>query len=184
MAPSKRWSCATLVVALGLLAACQGESPTEPAVSPHHLPANFRLTGSASSTESNGASIDCILDLRFELQGNPRQAPGVLEYDGIHGGSVRRTVLDAQGNGISLWPDVHGVVVVRSIAPNLVQIEIPANAQAESRFWRELWQLQGTFDSGGTAIGRWNCAPFDIDSGGYVDTMYTASGTWTLIPEP
>lgn len=142
------------------------------------------MLGTASSVEADGASVSCDFELTFELTGNPRESPGVLEYDGVHGGDLRRTVLDATGHGISLQPDVHGAAVVRSLAPNRVQITIPANANAEGRFWRELSRFEGTFDSGNVATGTWSCAPFDISSGGYVDTKYTARGSWSLQPLP
>ena len=139
------------------------------------------MVGSATAKEPNGTCISCVLDLTFELE--PRgSAGGVLEYEGVHGGSLGRTILDANGNGIALWPEVYGAVVARSIAPDQVQILIPINATADSRFWRELSDLEGVFDSDTTVTGTWMCAPFDISSGGYVDTMYTATGTWTLSP--
>lgn len=142
------------------------------------------MVGSATSTEPNGTSVSCDLDLLFELDARPSEAPGTLEYAGRYGGGMRRTVLDAAGNGISLSPDVASNVVARSIAPNRIQLMFPANINSPSRFWRELSLLQGTFDAGDTATGSWVCAPFDIDSGGWVDTQYTARGTWTLTPMP
>jgi hypothetical protein len=174
---------ASLGVAFLLLAGCRdGGSPAEPQGSPRPLPASFRLLGSASAVEADGTSISCALDLVFELAGNPRETPGALEYEGTYGGGIRRTIFNAAGNGLSLEPDVYGQVIARSLAPNRIQITIPLNAGAESRFWRELAQFQGTFDSGEVATGNWNCAPFDIDSGGRTDTQYTARGSWTLLP--
>ena len=175
---------AGLVAGLLLLLGCDRGSPTAPGDSPRPLPAGFRVTGSASSTEADGTMVSCLMDLFFELGTGPRSSPGVLEYDGVHGGGLERKVVDAAGNGIALAPDVHGEVVVRSIAPNRVEIVIPANAGAEGRFWRELSLLAGVFGEGDTAAGSWQCAPFDIDSGGYVDTQYTAPGSWTLIAMP
>lgn len=173
-----------LAAGLLFLLNCDGSSPTAPGDTPRPLPARFGLTGSAASTEADGTKVSCRMDLIFELGPNPRSSPGVLEYDGVHGGHLERTVLDAAGNGISLVPDVHGAVVVRSIAPNRVEIEIPVNAGAEGRFWRELSLLAGVFAGGDTAEGAWLCAPFDIDSGGWVDTRYTATGSWTLVALP
>lgn len=180
----------SVVVGAGLLLSCQSSSsPTEPDDPttppdgvPQPLPLSFQMSGTAASTERDGTTVSCTLDLLFELGDNPRELPGVLEYDAVHGGSLRRTVLDAAGNGVSLWPDVHGEAIVRSIAPNRLEIEIPANVDAEGRFYRQLARIVGTLDSGSTASGSWTCAPFDIDSGGWVDTKYTANGTWTLAP--
>lgn len=173
----------SLGIALLLLAGCDG-SPTEPQGSPRSLPAEFRLVGSATSTEPNGSSVSCQLDLIFELDAHLSEAPGTLEYEGRFGGSMGRTVLEATGDGISLWPDVAGRVVARSLAPNRIQLTFPANVNSPSRFWRELSLLQGTFGGSDTATGSWICAPFDINSGGWVDTQYTARGTWTLTPLP
>lgn len=182
--PTKKSSLSMIAGVLLLsLVSCDGGSPTEPEVAPRPLPLRFALTGSATSEEEDGTSVSCFLDLHFELAENPRLTPGALEYTGVHGGSIRRTVLDAEGNGISLWPDVYGNVVARSIAPSSLQIEIPVNADAEGRFWRELSSFRGTLAPDGTATGHWSCAPFDIASGGYVDTSYTARGSWTLVAE-
>lgn len=142
------------------------------------------MTGSAMSTETDGSTVNCVLNLFFELDPEPQRLPGTLVYEGTHGGDIQRTVLDAQGNGISLWPDVYGDVIVRSISPDQIQIAIPVNAGTESRFWRELSDFRGHFVSATTASGTWNCAPFDIDEGGYVDKKYTAQGTWTIQPTP
>ena len=169
--------------ALLFLVGCGRESPTEPQGPPRPLPARFQLLGTASSMEADGTSISCDFALNFELTGSPREAPGVLEYDGVLGGELRRTILDATGRGISLQPDVYGAVVVRSLAPNRVQITIPLNAEAKERFWREISHFEGIFDSPNTvATGTWSCAPFDISSGGYTDTKYTARGSWSLVP--
>jgi hypothetical protein len=176
---------ASLGAALLILAGCGRESPTEPQGPPRPLPARFQLLGTASSVEPDGTSVSCDFELIFELTGSPREAPGVLEYDGVHGGDLRRTILDATGRGISLQPDVYGAVVVRSRAPNRVQITIPVSVNSESRFYREISRFEGTFDSPNTvATGTWSCAPFDIHSGGYTDTKYTARGSWSLVPVP
>jgi len=166
-----------------LLAGCGGDSPTELQGPPRPLPARFQLLGTASAVEADGTSISCNFELIFELTGNPRESPGVLEYDGAGGGGLTRTIFDATGRGISLQPDAYAAVVVRSLAPNRIEITTPISVNSESRFWRELSHLEGTFDSPqDVATGSWNCAPFDISSGGYMDTKYTARGSWTLLP--
>jgi hypothetical protein len=40
----------------------------------------------------------------------------------------------------------------------------------------------GTVDSSGRGRGPWRCAPFDIDTGGYVDESVVAEGTWQMEP--
>lgn len=172
----------SLAIALLFMMGCDGGSPTEPGSSPRPLPAELRLTGSAASTEPDGTSVSCELDLILELDATPNESRGALEYEGRYGGAIRRTVLDAAGDGISLWPDVLGKVVARSSVPSRIRLTFPGNMNTSSRFWSELSLLQGTWETGDTATGNWNCAPFDIDSGGWVDTQYTARGTWTLSP--
>jgi hypothetical protein len=171
-----------LAIVFLLLSGCDPSSPTEPSVTARPLPLEFSLLGTAELTTADGSSVSCLLELYFELSEPPRQAPQMLEYDGVHGGSIQRTVLDPAGNGISLWPDVHGAVIARSIAPETVEVLIPVNADAEGRFWRELSRFEGRWAPDGTATGAWNCAPFDIDEGGSVDTRFTAPGSWTLRP--
>jgi len=174
--------------ALLSLAGCHSGSPTDPDVgSPtdpdgvaQPLPAAFVMIGTANSTESDGSTVSCVLEFYFELPTEPRMVPEGLEYDGTHGGSVQRTVLDRHGNGISLWPAVAGEAVVRSLPPDRVEIIIPANIGVESRFWSELAQFEGRFDGRGQVVGEWNCAPFDLDEGGYVDTRFTARGSWAV----
>lgn len=186
MTASPRFSRRGTALAAALLAfaGCHGRGPTEPEGAARPLPAAFFVNGSADSTESDGTTVSCLLELRFELDGGPRVIPGGLEYVGTHGGAIRRSVVDAQGNGIALWPHVFGDAEARSLAPDRIELGMPGNAGAESRFYSELELLEGRFDPFGQASGTWNCAPFDIDSGGYVDELYTARGTWTLIPDP
>jgi hypothetical protein len=175
-----------LGAALLILAGCGGgEGPTEPQGPPRPLPARFQLLGAATAVEADGTSISCDFELVFELKGNPRESPGVLEYDGAGGGGLRRTIFDATGHGISLQPDAYAEAVVRSLAPDRIEITTPISVNSESRFWRELSHLVGTFDSPrNIATGTWNCAPFDINSGGYTDTKYTVRGSWSLTPVP
>lgn len=181
--PAKRVRLSLLAGAfLLILMACNGGSPTDPQRTAQLLPQRFSMTGSASSVEDDGTSVSCILELYFELEESPSRSEGVLEYAAVLGGYLNRTVLDAEGNGISLGPDVYGSAIVRSIAPNTVEIEVPVNAGTGSRFWEELSLFEGTIASDGTASGLWNCAPFDIGEGGYADTLYTASGPWTIVP--
>ncbi|HSL84851.1 MAG TPA: hypothetical protein VLF66_18900, partial [Thermoanaerobaculia bacterium] len=102
------------------------------------------------------------------------------------GGSLGRAVLSDEGDGVSYLMDVHGAVLVRSVAPDRVEVLLPGNEDPEHRFWRELARLEGVLGPDGVATGTWSCAPFDIgpDAGGFEDRLYTAPGTWTLGPSP
>jgi hypothetical protein len=198
-----RWfgKACTLLLAPLAVAGCDAPSPSAPRTQAPMLATRFHMTGSAASKEVDGTCVTCVLDFFIHLEAGPRGSPGVLEYQGVHGGHLVRTIVDATGAGLSLQPEVYGSVVVRAIAfetprsrrgpwnrirsrPRDVQILIPINATTTSRFYRELSDFRGTFDSGGTATGTWNCAPFDINSGGYVDTAHVAVGTWSLTPDP
>lgn len=172
-----------LLIACLALDACEKNSTGVPGT-PRALAARYRMSGTAASKEADSTCVTCLLDLAIELGSTPRRVGAVLEYDGVHSGHMNRTILDRDGNGISLWPDVYGSVVVRSIPPDRIQILIPVNATAEGRFYRELSMVEGEFGSDDIVTGTWNCAPFDIHSGGYVDTTYIAPGTWTLVPIP
>jgi hypothetical protein len=176
----------SLVAVALLMGGCGGSSPTDPQDSARRLPLNLYMSGTASSLEADGTSVSCELSLHLQLNPGPRGLPSGIEYTGTQGGWMQRTVLDAAGDGISLWPDVYGDAIVRSIAPDRVEVRTPGNEAVESRFWREFAKLEGVFDSADTATGTWNCAPFDTgpETGGYEDTLYTAPGTWTLGPEP
>jgi hypothetical protein len=59
---------------------------------------------------------------------------------------------------------------------------IPVNLTAEGRFWQNLSRFAGTVDSSGRGRGLWVCAPFDIDTGGYVDQSLAVEGTWQMGP--
>ena len=75
-----------------LLASCDGSSPTAPGGDPQPLPAAFWLTGSADSTESDGTTVSCLLELRFELTGSPRVTPEGLGAGNRNVRSVELTV--------------------------------------------------------------------------------------------
>ena len=173
------------VVALAsVVAACSGGGPTDPEGEARPLAARSRMEGSAAVTAADGTSVSCLLDLVFELAPHGQRFPSVIRYEGTHGGSIQRTLFYASGHGISLWPDVAGEVVGESVAPNQVRLAIPLNATSESRFYRALSEFRGSIGVDGVVTGSWDCAPFDITSGGYTDTQYTAHGTWTLVPIP
>jgi hypothetical protein len=176
-----RWQRAGLAMALAISTGCNESSPTEPAADPQPLALHLLVQGTAESVEADGSTVSCELDLYIDLEGPPHDRGDALEYHGFMGGSVQRTVLDVHGDGISLWPDVFGEVIVRSFVTGEMDIVTPINATAEGRFWRQLYRLEGRLSGPGTAAGDWRCAPFDLTEG-WVDTRYTADGTWTLHP--
>lgn len=175
------WLLALLAASL---AACSGDDPVGPAgIDVPSLPGRLVLTGAAFGLDGAGRSADCLLNLRVELNPGSRVVDGYVEYMGIHGGEVGRTVLDAAGNGFAFHADVFGEAVVRLREPDRIELRFPANEGVESRFWSGLAVFSGTLDGEGTGEGRWACAPFDIQQGGYIDTTLTVDGTWRLVPE-
>jgi hypothetical protein len=129
------------------------------------LPRTFRRAA------SDDLRVDgyCSLDLIFELTSEVSRSPQRVDYEGVHGGGVERSVLARDGSGFAFAADVFGEVEAHLFVTGSVEIVIPVNLTAEGRFWRNLARFAGTVDSSGRGRGQWTCAPFDIDTGGYVD---------------
>jgi hypothetical protein len=175
-----------LVVCLLLLtfaSGCDGESPVA-STEVGALPMNFRLLGQASGSDPAGLTVTCSLDLVFELSSEVSRTGGRVDYEGVHGGGVERVLVAGDGSGFSFAADVFGQVEARLFASGMMEIEIPVNETAEGRFWRNLAHFRGTVDASGNGPGGWTCAPFDIDSGGYVDETVIVQGTWRTEPQP
>jgi hypothetical protein len=92
--------------------------------------------------------------------------------------------------GSSLWrnrprsSEVHAdEVEAHLFATGIVEIVIPVNQTAEGRFWQNLSRFTGTVDASGRGQGLWTCAPFDIDTGGYLDESVVAQGSWQMAPQ-
>ncbi len=171
-----------LLVSISLLSGCDDDSPLAP---PRitELPRNFALTGTASGTDPAGLTATCSLDLMFELTSEVSRTPARVEYEGVHGGGVERAVLARDGSGFSFAADVFGEVEAHLFSTGTVEIVIPVNQTAEGRFWQNLARFAGTVDSSGRGQGQWTCAPFDIDTGGYVDQSLVVGGTWQMEPQ-
>jgi len=170
------------LVLLLLTAACGEDNPVAPPLVTE-LPRNFRLTGNASGTDPAGLTATCSLDLVFELTSEVSRTAQRVDYEGVHGGGVERAVLTRDGSGFAFAADVFGEVEAHLFVTGTVEIVIPVNQTAEGRFWQNLARFAGTVDSSGGGRGLWTCAPFDIDSGGYVDDSVVAEGTWEMAPQ-
>ncbi len=164
-----------------LLPACDEDNPVAPPLVTE-LPRNFRLTGAASGTDAEGLTATCSLDLIFELNAEVSRTAARVDYEGVHGGGVERAVLARDGSGFAFAADVFGEVEAHLFVTGSVEIVIPVNLTAEGRFWQNLARFAGTVDSSGRGRGQWTCAPFDIDTGGYVDQSLVVVGTWQLEP--
>ena len=154
-----------LVILLTWIAACGEDNPVTPPVI-DGLPPNFRLTGNATGADAGGLTA---LDLVFELSSETSRTANRVDYQGVHGGGVERSVLARDGSAFAFAADVFGEVEVYLFVAGSIDIRIPVNETAEGRFWRNLARFTGTVDGSGRGQGRWTCAPFDIDTGGYVN---------------
>jgi hypothetical protein len=170
-------SLALVILATG----CDDESPVSP--DPGALPVSFRITGEASGTDGSGLTATCSLDLFFELTSEVSRTPERVHYEGTHGGGVERSILARDGSGFAFAADVFGEVEAHLFATGQVEIVIPVNRTAERRFWRSLARFAGTVDASGQGQGFWTCAPFDIESGGYVDDRVVVQGIWHMAPQ-
>jgi hypothetical protein len=179
-----RTHTATAAYVLLLVAfACEGSSGPSPTPT-LDLPQLFRLTGHASGTSSGGLNIDCYVDLGIELTEELRRDAELVEYAGRLGGEAGRSVLAWDGSGLGFFADLAGQAVARRFAPDSFELELPRSRESESRFWRGIGFFAGTLAPRAPWAGLWQCAPFDITEGGYVDTSGIAVGTWRIEPHP
>jgi hypothetical protein len=160
---------------------CSGDAPGP---APDGIPLRLHLTATASGTRSDGAAIDCGLDLHITLQGEVRRTAAVVEYAGAMGGEARRSVLPDTGIGFGFWADVYWPAVgARLLFPDSLEFILGDTSVNDSRFWDENAFLAGSRHPGDPGSGIWVCAPFDIYQGGYVDTTGIAQGRWMVEPE-
>lgn len=142
----------------------------------------FRIVGEAAGGDTAGRTASCALDLVMEMGDEPRPAAGAIEYAGIMGGDVQRTVLEADSSGFGFFADVYWPTAVMRVGTrDLVDFVLGDTAQTEGRFWKEIALLRGVRD-GAQVSGTWTCAPFDIWQNGYVDTILVVQGTWRTQP--
>jgi hypothetical protein len=170
-----------LLAALAAAAACGDGGPSRDATD--SVPSTFRMTGQAMGTDESGRTGTCTMDLLFELDGEAERTRSHVTYAGTHGGYLMRTVLEPDESGLGFGIDVFGEVEIELIFPNTFIVAIPINDTPESRFYQRLSRLEGVLDGDGIGTGPWECAPLDIDQGGYVDTTVTVEGEWEVAPE-
>jgi hypothetical protein len=171
----------SLLVALGaayLVFAC-GESATDPSGVPEP-PTLLSITGRANGTGPDGGTVDCVLDLTMELRTETFRDSNVVEYAGVHGGHVGRSVVDSTGAGMAFFADVYWPETMARFSQDSVELILGPDDPTEGRFWRELRRLAGARSDTDLGSGHWICAPLDITEGGWVDTAFTAEGDWRL----
>jgi len=170
---------ALVALAFGLVGCGESSGP----VFGNPLGQRFQIVGEAAGGDTAGRTATCDLHLVMELGDGSRPAAGAVEYPGVMGGGVSRTVLEADGSGFGFFADVYWPnAVARLSTRDLVHFVLGDTAAVEGgRFWHEIAQLRGVRD-GNQASGTWTCAPFDIWEGGYVDTLLVVQGTWRTEP--
>jgi len=142
----------------------------------------FRIVGEAAGGDTAGRTASCELNLVMDMGGESRPAAGAVEFAGVMGGEVQRTVLEADSSGFGFFADVYWPnAVMRVGTRDLVDFVLGDTAQAEGRFWKDIALLRGVRE-GGQASGTWQCSPFDIWQNGYVDTLLVVQGTWRTEP--
>ncbi len=172
----------TLLAALGLLAACgsdAGDASGPPA--PIELPPTLDIEGQASALFDDGATVTCAFHIVVNWD-SARALPGGIAYYGRMGGESQRQVLDISGAGIALfadmgWPTAEVKVIARdSIAIDLTAGEPPSG----SPYWDTFKAIEGR-KQGELWSGPWNCEPFGGDVHDFMDTAYTAVGSWQVM---
>ena len=164
-----------LIAVLGL-PACD-ESPSDPArLGP--APSVLELNGTASVALADGRTADCTIFLRIEMEQGEEQGDAYV-YRGTAGGDAIRTILDEDGSGFSFWPHLHSGATLRA-TPDSLELMADGHDTTSVRFYRGIMHFRGVRTGPGSAHGDWICAPLDLDSGGWLDTAVTATGTWTI----
>jgi hypothetical protein len=173
-----------LTIAMFLFS-CDNDNSVQSGPVVQSLPSQFRLSGEAQHTAADGSNVSCQLDLVFEMRNEVSRSQQTVQYSGVHGGEVFRTVLAEDGSGFGFHADVFGEVqAYLYVQSGIINLAIPINTTADGRFWREMASFSGIALPDGTASGTWTCAPLDLDQGGYVDTSLIAEGHWRFEPIP
>ncbi len=164
-------ACFTALV----LAACGGDDATRPSIAAA-FPGMFALTGTAEGMHGE-FSIECALDLRFEvIQGDREASSGLLIAQG--GGEALRTVLDPEGAGIGLRPDLYSPAAEVHLLPgDSVEFVTPLNQDTGVPFYDSLAVMRGHRTASG-AEGTWSCGPFLTRD----DTAGVVTGPWEIRP--
>jgi hypothetical protein len=148
------------------------------------LPSSVHLRATATQRFPDGDSVDCSFDLIVTLTSSQVPAPNTRVYAGTMGGSASRTVLAADGSGLSFFADMAWPqAAARVFGPDSVEFVLSAPAP-DSRFWDAFKLVAGTKDPRGHWSGLWTCYPLDINSGGYLDTSLVAAGSWEMVTDP
>ncbi len=139
----------------------------------------LKFTGSAEGNVE-GLQVDCECDLNLEIPDVEFQENGTQIYHGNMGGDILRTIVDVNGEGIGLRPFLFGEIELLLKTNDSVYLKWPGNEDTGIRFYDEISLFRGMINQDGTITGRWKCAPFDTDQGGYVDSIGIVSGTWVI----
>jgi hypothetical protein len=164
----------------GSLAACGGDGVgPEGSAERRFLPAEFQILGEATGGDAEGRTASCFIELMAEVDQETHRGQDQVEYVITYGGGVGRSVQEPGGSGVSALADVVGPGGARLVGGDSVVLVLGDTTQTQSPFWRGIAVLAGSAH-GGAVAGDWQCAPFDIESGDYVDTSLTVPGTWRI----
>ncbi len=161
---------------------CSCKNPVKDNTQDLSLPQTLLMKGHAYHVDSEGRSCECTFEFIIELKSETKRTDTFVEYEGTLGGGISRFVLEPDGSGIGLMPDIYGELIARFIFPDWLELETPMDEDDESRFYRALSFFSCRIDEHGNGSGEWTCAPFDISQGGYTDTLLVAHGEWTIRP--
>ncbi len=157
-----------VILSIFTLTSCEKD---EAGLSGFLLPNSFSLKGSASGMV-DGLQIKCICDLVVEID-EVTQSDAVKIYRGTHGGHFGRTILQSDGSGISLVPDVFGELIIYQYDDKNLIFSIPVNKGTGVPFYELLSTMEGCIDND-VVNGTWLCGPFNTreDSIGIIDATW------------
>jgi hypothetical protein len=179
---------ATWCVSALLMAGCFLNCSSDDDASPDPQQEEPKLSGvmvfsGQAEGKSEEINVLCQCDMRLEILEVSFNEDGSQVFEANLGGDISRTVLDDSGNGFSFAPFLFGEAVVTVEKDNMVAISWPANIGTGIRFYDEIALFEGVLNEDGSVSGSWNCAPLDLDQGGYVDLKGTVAGNWGLTRE-
>lgn len=164
---------------ISLAAGCSdSETPTQE--NERKLPEMMKFSGNANGVDDD-VTINCLCDLNLELTDYTIEPDGTQEYTGTLGGEITRAVENPEGDGFAFAPFLFGEITLTLLPNDSVYLAWPGNLNTGIAFYDNISLFRGKYDPASeTVTGTWDCAPLDIDEGGYTDVKGTATGTWTL----
>lgn len=156
------------------------DSETDSMKTERELPEMMKFSGSANGVD-DGITINCLCDLNLELAEYTVEPDGSQKYTGTLGGEITRVVENPEGDGFAFAPFLFGEITLTLHPNDSVYLAWPGNLNTGIAFYDNISLFRGKYDPASeTVTGTWDCAPLDLDEGGYIDIKGTAQGTWML----